>query len=580
MSVEIRLIGSPEIRVDGAAATLRGHKPWALLTRVLLADRPVGRQQLSAELFPDANDPLGSLRWSLAALRRALGSSSSFTGDPIEAALPDGTTVDVWTLADGSTDGIAVEGSLLEGVDPQSGPEFECWLLVERERVAGLIDAHLRRATIRATACGDHDLAIELARIAVRRRPLDEGSHVLLVSALSGAGCHDAAERQVAAAEAAFERELGVTPSPALRSAARRTVADAPAGISTDAIARSLVDSGLAALAAGAVDAGLDCLRRAAAEAERARDRHLHTTALFELGSALVHAVRGFDDEGAVLLGRVSDLADELGDAAIAAAAQRELGYVDALAGRRPTASEYLERAAVLAGDDAELRSGIHAITGFNLVDWGRLGEGLEHYERAIELSTAADKPRRLAWSLGLGAWGRLVADDLPGARAWLDRCLDVVAAERWLAFRPWPLALRGEVDLRDGQDPSEVLKAEERAFALSVQLGDPCWEGVAARGIALARAARDDHDGAMHWIRDGHRRCRRHTDSFVGMEAWILATEAELARAAGEDEHAEAAARELLSLAARAYMDDLVSAALAVLGRAVPSPSGDAPSP
>lgn len=566
MSVCIRLIGRPEISVDGATANVRGHKPWALLARLLLAERPLARRQLAQELFPDAEDPLGSLRWSLAALRRALGSSGSLTGDPIELDLPPGTTVDLWTLAGGEIDGVALDAPLLESVDPQSGPELDCWLLTERERVAGLVDAQLRRQIIGATSTGNHDQAIALAQVAVGRRPLDEGAHVLLVSALSAASRHAAAEQHAAAAEALLRREVGVEASPALRSAARRAIADPPPGVSTAVVAQSLLDSGVAALSAGAVDAGLECLRRAVSEAERAGDRSLQARGLFELGSALVHSVRGYDDEGALLLGRVIDLADDLGDAGLSSSALRELGYIDALAGRRPTAAVYLDRALELAGDDAESLAGVHAIIGFNLVDWGRKPDGLAHYEQSIELAEAADKPRRLAWALGIGAWGRLINGDLPGARSWLHRCLELVDDERWLAFRPWPLAILGEVDLRSGRDPAAVRIDQEHVFALSVQLADPCWEGVSARSIALACAAASDHGAALNWIRDGHRRCRRHLDTFVGMEGWILATDAQLSLAAGHAERGESVARELLAVAARAHMDDLVSEAITLI--------------
>ena len=129
---------------------------------------------------------------------------------------------------------------------------------------------------------------------------------------------------------------MGVVPSPALRSAARRAVAAPPAGVSPQAHVRSLVRSGLAALAAGAADAGIENLRQAVGEAEKTADRHLLAISTLELGKGLVHAVRGFDDEGAILLRRCTELAKSEGYAEIAAVGYRELGYVEALAGRLP----------------------------------------------------------------------------------------------------------------------------------------------------------------------------------------------------------------------------------------------------
>src|SRR5262245_51901283 len=135
----VRLIGVPRIEdADGAPRDVKGHKPWAVLARVVLADRALTRRELSAELFPDADDPLGSLRWCLAALRRALGSSHLLTGDPIRPDLGPTITVDVHELLAGVVD-VQGAGELLEGVDPGCGPEFSVWLLVARQQVASRI---------------------------------------------------------------------------------------------------------------------------------------------------------------------------------------------------------------------------------------------------------------------------------------------------------------------------------------------------------------------------------------------------------------------------------------------------------
>ncbi|MFW6090515.1 MAG: hypothetical protein ACODAF_01490, partial [Actinomycetota bacterium] len=54
-----------------------------------------------------------------------------------------------------------------------------------------------------------------------------------------------------------------------------------------------------------------------------------------------------------------------------------------------------------------------------------------------------------------------------------------------WLAFRPYPEALRGEVLLADGRLDAAA-EAFDRACALGRQIGDPCWEGLAERGAGL----------------------------------------------------------------------------------------------
>src|SRR3954447_4194603 len=99
MTVLVRLLGAPSIEVDGATAPApRGRKAWALLAYLLLAERPPTRRRLATLLFPDADDPLGALRWSLAEVRQSLRPHVEVTGDPVSLVLGDGVTVDVSLL--------------------------------------------------------------------------------------------------------------------------------------------------------------------------------------------------------------------------------------------------------------------------------------------------------------------------------------------------------------------------------------------------------------------------------------------------------------------------------------------------
>ena len=129
----IRLLGRPEIERDGVlVAPPRGHKAWAVLAYLLLAERRVGRTRLASLVFGGADDPLGALRWTLAQLRRALGAPSALRDDPLELGLPPGVIVDALALAAGDPDPQLARGEFLEGVDPVAGAVFDAWLLVER----------------------------------------------------------------------------------------------------------------------------------------------------------------------------------------------------------------------------------------------------------------------------------------------------------------------------------------------------------------------------------------------------------------------------------------------------------------
>jgi tetratricopeptide (TPR) repeat protein len=292
-------------------------------------------------------------------------------------------------------------------------------------------------------------------------------------------------------------------------------------------------------------------------------------TGLTELGTALVHSVRSHDDEGALLLERAALLAEEVGDHVTAAGAHRELGYVDALAGRRPAADVHLDDAERLADGDPGLLAGAVSVRAFNWCDWGRVPEGIAEYERALDLARSAGNQRRLAWSLGLGGWARLRAGDEAGAEAWLEECLVVVDALRWVAFQPWPVAALCELSLRRGDDPRDRM---HEAFSLSCQLADPCWEGVSARALALESAERGRPDDALAWIADARARSLRETDTYVGLLGEILSTDITLSGRFDDAERAASSGRALLELAARAHLDGLIEVALAAVGT---SPGG-----
>jgi DNA-binding SARP family transcriptional activator len=564
--LHVRLIGPPAIvGSTGEVGEVRGQKPWAVLARLLLADRPLTRRELSAELFPDADDPLGSLRWCLAGLRKALGSSDLLTGDPVRPDLPDWITVDVLALGEGVVDPAAA-GELLEGIDTPCGPEFSMWLLVARHQIAARVDALLREHTITALGAGDTDAAIRLAQRCVQRAPYDEGGHVLLVKSLVAAGHGQAALDHIDATEESFRRDLGSEASPALRSAARQHVADPPPGVPTAAVVSTLVESGRAALAAGAVDAGVDCLRQASARAEAAGDDALLGQCLYELGTALVHSVRGHDDEGAILLEQAVALARGASDVETAVAALRERGYADALAGRRPEADHHLAAARELADGDMRLLAGVHAITGFNLCEWGRYERGFERYEAALDASRSTGERRREAWTLGLGGWALLHGGRATDGIAWLDDSLALTDELRWRAFEPWPLTALAEAHLAERQGDPTGSSALERCFAMSCQLDDPCWEGASGRVLALHHARRGDRASALRWIEEARRRCVRRTDIWAGMLGTILLTDAELRLEAGDLPGAAAAARELVAYAARTHLDALLPRGVAIL--------------
>ena len=194
MPITVHLLGPPFLIRDGVVfAAPRGRKVWALLAYLALSAGQPSRQQLIDLLFPDAEDPAGTLRWNLSELRRLLGGPDTVgSANVVQLRLPAGTVIDVQVLM-GGTSGEAVElpglgRELLEGMDVDASPGFAAWLLGERRHLQGLSEAVLREGALRALASGNERTAVELATRLVAADPLNEDAHVLLVRAFAASG--------------------------------------------------------------------------------------------------------------------------------------------------------------------------------------------------------------------------------------------------------------------------------------------------------------------------------------------------------------------------------------------------------
>ncbi len=559
LNLVIRLVGPPSIERNGQEVRRpRGRKAWALLAYVVLAERAVSRQQLAELLFTDADDPLGALRWSLAELRRAMGVSDALRGDPISSVIAGASfDLDVLSSAGDHSALLDMNGEFLQGVHVERCPAFESWLIVERCRVSAAIEARLREAALDLLAARRAPQAVEYASRLVARNLLDEGAHELLVRCLAASGDEPAALQQIAVAEDVLRRELGVAPSAALCAAARPPAIRDAVDIGGCAEVRSLLEAGRAALLAGAADAGVDCLQRAVDKSSEDVDAALHGRVLLALGSALVHSVRGRDGEGSAVLHDAVRVATLSEDRTCLATAYRELGFVEVQAGRRPTASDWLVRAAQHAGDDASTAA-ILGVHGMSASDSGDYPRAIDLLQRSIDAAVRCGDRRQQAWSLSILGRAHLLRDERSQAAVALDRSIELVQKERWLAFLPWPQALRAELDLREGGLRSDI-GGIEQAWMLACQLGDPCWEAMTARVLGLVSASNGDQTRATTWLEEALRRCGMVTDQYLWVRAVVLNSMIGLAIDSGDHDRAAKLIETFATLAARCEMREML---------------------
>jgi DNA-binding SARP family transcriptional activator/Flp pilus assembly protein TadD len=236
---QLRILGGFSlVGPDGGALALPTRKDRLLLAYLALSGgRPQDRSRLAGLLWGDRGETQArdSLRQSLAALRQAFRVCGL---EPLQAERETVTftlgplAVDAAGFADladtAPSEAVAVyAGDLLEGVDGLT-PEFEAWLLPERERLTGLAVRALEH--LAQTAAGE---AVCAQALRVGRRLL--GQHATrepvvraLMRLLARNGDRSEALKLYATCRDALQRELGVAPD-ALTETLYRSVLTADA---------------------------------------------------------------------------------------------------------------------------------------------------------------------------------------------------------------------------------------------------------------------------------------------------------------------------------------------------------------
>ncbi|WP_427133446.1 BTAD domain-containing putative transcriptional regulator [Pseudarthrobacter sp. S9] len=570
----VRLLGPPRIESAGTDSRQpRGRKAWAVLAYLALQPDGAGRARTASVLFPDAEDPLGALRWNLSELRRTLG-ADSISGDPLRLVLPPQWLCDVLAVLDapgkspgGEFDPRRFDGQLLEGLAFADCPVFESWLEDQRHRLENCVQTLLYEASLAALAAGGADDAVDLATRALRTDPFNADCHAVLVRALVSLGEYRRAREQADKCRDLYRRELGlglpVEVRRALFAAGPAAEPELPASVAT---VRSYLDAAAASLSAGSVDRGLDQLRLAVELAQRTDDSHLLAESLVTLSGALIHQAGGRGAEVADLLHRALQSEGQPGISRVAAAAYRELGYLSVQRGVPDRAAGWLDQAAKAADGFADEQSRILAIRGMAASDTANYEEALAALAESGRLAAAAGSRRQLAFSEALTGRVHLLREDLDLAAGALDRSLDLIAAEHWTAFEPFVAGLRGETYLAVGR-LDEAAAFIDRSWVMADLAGDHCYMALAAGAKASLSVARGDPAATEAWLKRG----LATSPWYLWYTARLLDTASEVAIAAGST-RAEDYVGRLGTMASRSGLRELVVRAhshRAVLGDA-----------
>jgi DNA-binding SARP family transcriptional activator len=508
MRLEISLLGNPSVRRDGVSVTPpRGNKVWALLAYLVLNDQPVSRTRAAGLLFAEANDPLATLRWNLHELRRLLGPDASLRGDPIAMRLPPTGVLDVTVLRSGSWRQallLADPGAeLLQGLSFAGCPAFETWLAAERRHLRNVAEAVLHESVLAHLAAGQTDRAAATAARLVGLNPYHEERQELYVRCLLAADDRAGAHRQRQVAIELLRHDLGVAAGYGLLTVGQHAPDDELDA--DEETIRTWSKVGLAWLHAGSYQAALTSLRRAVTAARRRNDPALLLRMLLVFGYGLGVSSLGAGAESATLQHEAMALATQLDDRRRLGIAERLYALTELLRGHYSRSLHWADLAASRCVADPVDTARVSTIRGIAIVDTGRYPQGIDVLENALGSVPVETDPHTAAYALSMLGKAYLLQGDLTAAIAALDRAVEL-ARVNWIAFQPWPQALRAEVALCCGQ-LDRAGEMFQQAYTLARNFEhSPCWERAAERGLGLVAAAHGAVDRALAWFDDAYR--------------------------------------------------------------------------
>ena len=211
--VKLNFLGPFEARIDGETKNLTYQRATALLAYIAVV-RHCSRQKVMGLLWPGATTQKAqaNLRHAIHTIKK-LGPILRTSRSEI-ALEPDLVELD---LAQIGCDAEVFRGDFCEGISLDDSPDFDIWLLEQREHWRQRHGAGLQARATEALTHGDLDQAVQLSRALVHLDPLDSEAQTLLLKSLVADGQRQAAQRQLAFHKKILSEELGCEPPPEMQ---------------------------------------------------------------------------------------------------------------------------------------------------------------------------------------------------------------------------------------------------------------------------------------------------------------------------------------------------------------------------
>jgi DNA-binding SARP family transcriptional activator/predicted ATPase len=228
-TVRLRFLGSPQVERAGQLVPgLASAKPLALLGYLAVQDRPSSREYLADLFWPDKPEHRGraNLSWMLHRVSSHLPDCLEATRHTIQFQHSPSYWLDLGAFMDllrrGDAAGLAeavalYRGDLMEGLHLDGCPNFEIWLVGERERWRGQAVKALRELVAFHARCGEYQQGLRYARRLLMLEPWLEDAHRQVIRLLALDGQRSAALAQYEVCHRVLAEELGVEPGPETR---------------------------------------------------------------------------------------------------------------------------------------------------------------------------------------------------------------------------------------------------------------------------------------------------------------------------------------------------------------------------
>ncbi len=255
--LELKLLGPPEARRDGAPLRLRTRKTLALLAYLAADGRSHRRAELAALLWPESDESRArtTLRSALADLRSALGSDDGpsllVERDSLRFGADLGASLDLTVLRtayerarssarDLRLDGeegrelgerlragaTAYAGEFLQDFHLDDAPDFDLWSGAERERWRTRLVVVLERLSGLLLESGEAREAVAVAERWAGEEPASAAAHERLMRATYAVGDREGALAVYERYRTTADRSGGQAAAPQLEALAARIAAE------------------------------------------------------------------------------------------------------------------------------------------------------------------------------------------------------------------------------------------------------------------------------------------------------------------------------------------------------------------